>query len=245
MVRSGFKSSKQLTKKQGTWDDFSCPTERACETFLKSSVLQEYPEDSIIGEEHGEHEGIGTRKWYIDPIDGTGNFVQGIPFFAISLSIYDNGKPVASVVFDPIHDECFSADRSGLYLNNKRLRILMGSGNKKPIIATEVPPNTTRQPEIDRMIKALQKLYYQSRYIKSLGSTSLELAYVAAGRLHAFVLSGLFSPWDVAAGAHLVMRAGGGEVTTWSGKIWSPESDSIIAAPKITHIYLHEFIKDI
>lgn len=242
MERDAFHHAIQMKKMVGNWHDFLSTTDRAAEDIIVSTVHKRYQSHTILAEESGIILGAPYKKWYIDPLDGTGNFLAGIPFFAISISFWKRGGAVASVVYDPIHAECFSADYTGAYLQEKKLSALVSKPLDKMIVLTEIPPNPQKREEVDRVLSAFNALFWQVRSIRSTGCTALDLAYVAAGRVQACVFSGVSNPWDIAAGGHLV-EAAGGVVTTWDGQPWNPESNGIIASSVDGQIALMEIVK--
>lgn len=232
--------SKQM--KKGNWGDFLTATDLASEKILINAIRRRYPTHKIVAEESGMQMGGNESTWYIDPLDGTNNFANGIPFFCISVAFQYKGVAQTSVIYDPIHDELFTANTHGFFMNGRKAILKKNKRLCDTMLAVEIPPNTQKRDAAERTLRALQKIFWKTRMIKSLGSTALELAYVAAGRLGAFTLAGLFYPWDIAAGAHCVTAAGG-IVTDWRGKPWSPTIESIIAATPTSHKELLTILK--
>jgi myo-inositol-1(or 4)-monophosphatase len=159
-------------------------------------------------EESGVIEGPDkSHRWHVDPLDGTANFLHGIPHFAISIALEREGVMVAGLVYDPIKDEMFVAERGkGAYMNNRRLRV---AGRREPslmLIGTGVPH--IGKPGHPLFIKELGAVMSRFQNVRRMGSAALDFAYVAAGRLDAFWERGLNS-WDFAAGIVLVREAGG------------------------------------
>mgnify|MGYP001599444523 CR=1 FL=1 len=233
------KSIRQI--KKGDWGDFLTATDLASEKILINAIKKRYPTHTIIAEEGGMMMKDKDNVWYIDPLDGTNNFSNRIPFFCISVAFQHKGRAHTSVIYDPIHDECFTANDRGFFINGRKTTIKNTRLNET-MLAIEIPPNTQKRGAAEHTLRALPKIFWKTRMIKSLGSTALELAYVAAGRLGAFALAGLFYPWDIAAGAHCITAAGG-IVTDWRGKPWSPTMGSIIAATPASHKELLTILK--
>ncbi len=190
-------------------NDYVTDIDHAAEKEVIYHLRKAFPEHTIIGEESGLLEGEDNDyQWIIDPIDGTTNFIHGIPHFAVSIGCTYKGKLEHAVVLDPMRREEFTASRGrGAFLNGNRIRV---SGRKNfdgAIVATGIPFNS---PSIDHMepyLACLTELAEQSSGIRRLGVASLDLAYLAAGRFDAFWEMSL-KPWDIAAGVLLVKEAG-------------------------------------
>jgi myo-inositol-1(or 4)-monophosphatase len=171
-------------------------------------VAKARPGYGFIMEESGTV--IGTdpdHRWHIDPLDGTSNFIHGIPHFATSVALERDGQIVAGVIYDPIKDEMFIAEKGkGAFVNNRRLRV---SGRREPtqmLIGTGIPH--VGKPGHGQFLKEMAAVMPRFENLRRMGSASLDVAYVAAGRLDAFWERGLNS-WDFAAGIALVREAGG------------------------------------
>src|SRR5450830_295298 len=173
--------------------DYVSEVDRAAEQKIIDALRKAYPTHSILGEETGMHKGSGEGEdylWIIDPLDGTTNFLRGIPHFAVSIACKYRGRLEHAVVLDPVRQEEFTASRGrGAQLNGRRLRV---SG----------------RTNLDNYLGMFRALVGQTAGIRRAGAASLDLAYVAAGRFDAFWESGL-SEWDMAAGALLIQEAGG------------------------------------
>ena len=149
----------------------------------------------------------GMHVWVVDPLDGTTNFLHGLPDFAISIGLERNGEPVAGVIYDPVKDEMFWAEKSyGAYLNERRLRISARTKLEEALIATGLPFHGTKGH--DRAAAEIALLMPQVAGIRRFGAAALDLAYVAAGRYDAYWEYNL-SPWDICAGIAIVREAGG------------------------------------
>jgi len=188
--------------------DLVTSVDKAAEETIISVIKKAYPGHSILAEESGADNG-DDNVWIIDPIDGTINFIHGIPHFAISIALQQKGVLEHGVVFDPIKDELFTASRGrGAMLNNTRMR-MQETPMKSALIATGSPfikeRDTTR---LRQHLTILERVAIESTDIRFLGSAALNLAYLAAGRVDGFYEYGL-KPWDIAAGALLVREAGG------------------------------------
>ena len=178
------------------------------EKILVEELQKARPTYSILSEEIGEINNDESFKWIIDPIDGTANFLHGIPHFAISIGLEQDKEIVSGIIYDPIKDEMFVAEKGqGAYLNNKRMRVSARSKLKDCIICTGGPKQDSKHREItlEEYKKISSKIFIP---VRKLGSASLDMAYVAAGRYDGYWQRDL-SYWDIAAGIILVKESGG------------------------------------
>ncbi len=186
--------------------DLVTEADRTSERLIVERLRSHFPSHSIVAEEGGGHEGPSEYRWYVDPLDGTTNFAHGFPMFNVTLGVERAGEMIAGCVFDPIHDEMFSAELgSGAYLNHRRIRVSKAPKIECSLAATGFPSRKRHQ-------NVNVHFYYQmamwSHGVRRAGSAALDLAYVASGRLDLFWEFGL-KPWDMAAGLLLVAEAGG------------------------------------
>ena len=193
-------------------NDFVSEVDRRAEQELIYHIHKAHPDHSIMAEEAGLIEGnrgASDHTWIIDPLDGTTNFLRGIPHYAISIACSHKGKLEHGLIYDPIRDEIFSASRGrGAQLNGRRIRVSKLKDLDGAIIGTGIPFLGHLDSDLPAYCRTLEAIASQSAGIRRAGSAALDLAYVAAGRLDAFWESGL-QEWDVAAGALLVQEAGG------------------------------------
>ncbi|MEE4217284.1 MAG: inositol monophosphatase family protein [Xanthomonadales bacterium] len=207
--------------------DYVTEVDKACEEEIVRYIKRYYPDHSFLGEEGGL-QGEGDTVWVIDPLDGTSNYMHGIPHFAISIAQQVNGRTEHAVVYDPMRDEIFTASRgSGAFMNQKRLRVSSRSSLESAILATAFP--FRQRDQLQAYARVFQAILSKIEDFRRAGTASLDLAWVAAGRLDGFFELGL-KPWDVAAGA-MIVREAGGVVMDWDGKDSFEESGSILAAP--------------
>ena len=226
LVKACRKASKTLIRDFGEIEnlqvslkgpgDFVTASDKKVEKILIDELQKARPNYSILSEEVGEINNDESFKWIIDPIDGTANFLHGIPHFAISLGLEQDKEIICGIVYDPIKDEMFVAEKgNGAYLNNYRMRVSSRSKLKDCIIFTGGPKREAKNREL-----ALKEYYnFSSKVmlpIRKLGSAALDMAYVAAGRCDGFWQRNL-NYWDIAAGIILVKESGG-FVTDFSGK---------------------------
>lgn len=215
-------------------NDFVSNVDREAETAIVDALHKAYPDHGILGEEHGESytgssSGSETEfTWIIDPLDGTTNYIQGIPHFCVSIALRKGRHLEHGVIFDPLRNEAFSASRGyGAQLNGKRIRVSGVTRLEDAMVATGIPPGAIK-PHLDPYMDMLKDFTATCRGIRRAGSAALDLAYVAAGRVDGFWEFAL-SPWDIAAGA-VIVREAGGFVGTPSGGDEFMSSGNIVAA---------------
>lgn len=188
--------------------DFVSRADREAERIIKEDLLGARPNYGWLGEETGEIEGIDpTRRWIVDPLDGTTNFLHGLPHWAVSIALEHKGEIVAGVVFDAAKSELFYAEKGlGAYLNDTRMRVSGRTRMIDCIFATGVPFGG--RPTLPATLQDLAQLMPVTAGVRRFGAAALDLAYVAAGRYDGYWERGM-NAWDVAAGALLVREAGG------------------------------------
>ena len=208
--------------------DFVSEADHRAEEILRRELGKARPEFSMLLEESGA---IGDpdseNRWIVDPLDGTTNFLHGIPHFAISIAHEENGELIAGMIYEPLRDELFWAVRGGgAFLNNRRLRVSARRDLGAAVLATGIPFGD--RPGKNEILAALGPVMARTAGLRRFGAASLDLAYVAAGRYDAFWEFGL-APWDVAAGI-LLVREAGGFVSDIEGGGDPLNSDNILAA---------------
>jgi len=188
--------------------DFVTAADLRAESILKQELGHARPRYGFLLEEEGEVKGEDEHnRWIVDPLDGTTNFLHGLPHFAISIAHERDGEIVAGVVYEPVHDELFWAEKGiGAFLNDRRLRVSGRSSLDQCLIATGLPYKG-RDPE-PRYVDTLEAMLAEVAGVRRFGSAALDLAYVAAGRYDGFWEFGL-NAWDIAAGIVIVREAGG------------------------------------
>jgi myo-inositol-1(or 4)-monophosphatase len=207
--------------------DYVSEVDRACEDIIVSQIRRYYPDHAFLGEEGGA-QGEGNIVWIIDPLDGTSNFLHGIPQFAVSIAQSVNGRLEHGVIYDPVRDELFTASRGkGATLNQRRIRVSQRQTLDEAILATAFP--FRRRALMPRYTRLFSAVFKQIEDIRRGGSAALDLAWTAAGRLDGFFEIGL-NAWDVAAGT-LIVREAGGVVTDFEGRDDVIDGDTLLAAP--------------
>jgi myo-inositol-1(or 4)-monophosphatase len=219
MVRAVMKAARGLVRDFGEVEqlqvsrkgpaDFVSNADRRAEQILKAELKRARPEFGFLMEESGEEVGSQPQnRWIVDPLDGTTNFLHGLPHWAISVGLEQFGEMTAAVVFDPIRDELFWADKgSGAYVNDRRLRVSSRTQLDQALVGCGLPVQTWKGRE-KGFTAQMNAMADHVAGLRRLGTASLDLAWIAAGRQDAFWEYGL-KPWDIAAGILLVREAGG------------------------------------
>lgn len=213
--------------KKGTADFVSAADLRA-EQVLFEELSKGRPKYGFVMEERGEIEGAdNSNRWVVDPLDGTSNFLHGIPQFAVSICLERDRQPYAGVVFNPASNELFWAEKGeGAWLNDKRIRVTARTALDECLFATGLP--FKGRPGRDISLKEVDRVLGETAGVRRFGSAALDLAFVAAGRFDAYWERGL-NAWDVGAGITLVREAGG-TVSELEGGNQPMHAGSIIAA---------------
>jgi myo-inositol-1(or 4)-monophosphatase len=208
--------------------DFVSRADIKAEKLIRDELTEARPNYGWLGEESAEVKGADpTRRWLVDPLDGTTNFLHGLPHWAVSIALEHKGEVVAGVVYDPTKDEMFVAEKgAGAYLNDRRMRVSGRRDMLEMLFATGIPFGGNS--ELPRTLRELAAVTPRTAGIRRWGSASLDLAYLAAGRIDGYWQRGL-NPWDVAAGL-LLVREAGGFAGTIEGEGNPVEDGSILAA---------------
>ena len=238
MVKACRKASKVLIRDFGEIENlqvsvkgpgnFVTVSDKKVEKILIDELLKARPDYSVLSEEIGKINNDKAFKWIIDTIDGTANFLHGVPHFSISIGLEQNSEIICGIIYDPIKDEMFVAEKgNGAYLNNQRIRVSSRSKLKDCIIFTGGP-----KKGVEDMESSLKEYYnFSSKVqipIRKLGSAALDMAYVAAGRCDGFWQRHL-EYWDIAAGIILVKESGG-LVTDYYGENKYLENKTLLVA---------------
>jgi len=229
--------------------DLVTVADRTAEKLIRTRLGEVFPEHGIYGEEGTRDRMEREFRWYVDPLDGTTNFAHGFPQFCVSLGLEQrpaelksgqDGTLVAAVIYDPLRDELFTAERGrGAELNGKPLRVSRTAELAESLVSTGFP---SRKRHLSPNIHFYQEFTLRSHGVRRAGSAALDLAYVAAGRMEAFWEFNL-NPWDTAAGILLVKEAGG-RVTDFSGAHFRLDSREILASNGLIHEELVKLFQD-
>ena len=186
--------------------DYASEVDGLAEAEIVRELKRAMPDCAILGEETGAS-GKGRSTFVIDPLDGTSNYLHGIPHWCVSIALVENGEPIHGVVFDPLRNELFTASKgSGAVLNEKRVRVNDRKELSGAMLVTGFPPR--ERARAGAQLECLRELLRDAEDVRRTGSAALDLAWVACGRADAYFEAGL-QPWDIAAGILLVREAGG------------------------------------
>ncbi|ANH05241.1 inositol monophosphatase family protein [Shinella sp. HZN7] len=250
MVQAAFKAGKSLARDFGEVQnlqvslkgpgDYVSQADRKAEKLIREDLMKARPTYGFLGEESDEIIGTdGAHRWIVDPLDGTTNFLHGIPAFAISIALERNGEIVAAVVLNPATDELFTAERGGgAFLNDRRLRVAARKNLSDAVIGCGVPH--LGRGNHGKFLIELRHVMGEVAGMRRLGSASLDLAYVAAGRFDGFWERDL-APWDLAAGI-LLIREAGGYATDLTGGSAMLDTGTVIAGNEYIHKALSEVV---
>ena len=187
--------------------DLVTTVDRASERLIHTILRKHFPDHGFYGEESTRTHRHAPWQWFVDPLDGTMNFVHGVPVFAVSIGLVHEGHPVVGVIYDPCQRECFTAIRGGgARLNGRRIRVSPTPSLATGLLSTGFSPKFRRHPT--PYLRWFQAFQSRCHAVRRIGSTAISLAYVAAGRHEGFYEQDVW-PWDIAAGIVLVEEAGG------------------------------------
>jgi myo-inositol-1(or 4)-monophosphatase len=223
--------------------DFVSTADLESERTLREALLGAYPRFGFVAEESAATQGsdVEGSRFIVDPLDGTTNFLHGVPHFAVSIALEHAGRLVAGVVYDPAKDELFCADAGrGAWLGTDQICVSKEDDLAMAIVGTGIPHNN-RPERHEQYLAMLSGAMRGSAGIRRFAAAALDLCYVAAGRLEAFFEMGL-SPWDVAAGA-LIVREAGGRVTEPSGGEDVVRSGDVLATNGRLHARMQELLR--
>ena len=209
-------------------NDYVSEVDKKAEDEIIYHIRKAFPDHAILAEESGQHSG-NDYEWIIDPLDGTTNFLHGIPQYAVSIAVRHKGRLDQAVVYNPMSQELFTASRGqGAHLNGRRIRVSKCNGLKCALLGTGIPFREDL-PYLDAYLDMMKALLPGTAGIRRPGSAALDLAYLAAGRLDGFWEFGL-NQWDMAAGVLLIEEAGG-LVSDLNGGFTHMQTGNIVAAP--------------
>jgi myo-inositol-1(or 4)-monophosphatase len=232
VIVKGFENLEAVEVEEKSLNDYVSSVDKEAELAIIGTLRKSYPDHSIVAEESGIDQGKDTdHQWIIDPLDGTTNFIHGIPHFAVSIALKIKGRTEIGVVFDPIRNELFSAVKGqGSQINGYRTRTNTVPKLSGTILATGFPFKQKHQTET--YLKIFNEFFIDVADMRRAGSAALDLAYVAAGRMDGFWEYGL-KPWDIAAG-ELLLKESGAMMTDFNGGNDYMKSGNVVAAnPKL------------
>ena len=251
MVQAAIKAGRSLVRDFGEVEnlqvsrkgpgDFVSAADRRAEEILRGELTKARPTYGLVMEESGVVDGTdGQHRWHIDPLDGTTNFLHGIPIFSTSIALERAGEIVAGVIFNPVMDELYTAERGrGAFLNDRRLRVAGRTELPEMLIGMGLP--FIGHGDHGRALRELRFIMPEVSGVRRAGAASLDLAWVASGRFDAFWEHNLNS-WDIAAGI-LMVREAGGFVSDLQGKNKMLETGDVLVGNEYAHKHLLRLLK--
>ncbi|MDQ6928877.1 MAG: inositol monophosphatase, partial [Actinomycetota bacterium] len=205
MLMEGFDTRSATVDTKTSATDMVTELDRASEAFIVEGLAKVRPDDGVLGEEGASRDGTSGVRWVIDPLDGTTNYLYGLPAFAVSIAAEVNGRSVVGVVADPSHDEMFTAtEGGGAHRNGKAIAVSGASDLATALVATGFG---YRRDQRSRQALILTEVLPAVRDLRRYGAAALDLCWVACGRLDAYYEAGI-QHWDVAAGGLIALEAG-------------------------------------
>lgn len=222
-------------------NDFVTVVDKRCEDLAANTIRRRFPDDGIMGEEGTQDGGTSGRKWIIDPLDGTLNFIHSVPVFSVSVAMVDEtGDLIVGAIYNPIMKELFTAQRGrGAFFNNHRIHVTKNYRSERLLLATGFPYKFYEH--LDPYLALLGDMIKSTAGVRRAGSAALDLAYTACGRFDGFWEYHL-NAWDIAAGA-LLVREAGGIVTDFKGDDGFLKSGNIIATNGKIHSMVLEKVQ--
>jgi myo-inositol-1(or 4)-monophosphatase len=211
--------------------DWVSAADRESEKAIIASIAEHCPDDVFLGEESGRTKGSSSRTWIVDPLDGTSNYLQHFPVWSVSIALQQNGESVAGVIYEPLRDLFFTAERgAGAFRNGARMRVSTQEQVEGSFLATGFPFRA--QDYVEAYVAIFTDIIRLAKGVRRAGSAALDLAYTAAGVFDGFFEMHL-APWDVAAGSLLVTEAGGVVSDFSGGQRWLTRGNIVGAAPRV------------
>lgn len=240
MKNLGKLSAGDITMKKAF--DFVTTVDRWSEAVIMETIRNRYPSHRFLTEESLRQEGEKGYRWIIDPLDGTTNYIHGFPVFSVSIALQHEGGIILGVVFDPLREELFHAQKGGgSFLNNRPVTVSAVADMDRSLVATGFPFRLKEMT--DHYLSAFRGVFDQVSDIRRAGSAALDLAYIASGRCDGFFELNL-SPWDIAAGSLLITEAGG-VVSDFGGGSRYLTSGNVVAGNRDIQPRLLEIVKGV
>lgn len=242
LVRDRYHTQKKWRQKTDR-GDIVTEVDELSEAYIVEQIIKQYPDHCILSEEGGS---LGNKDgeyiWIIDPIDGTRNYMTGIPFFCVSIAVAKDGVADLGAIYDPIHDEMFFAQRGkGAFLNDEKIEVSSEDTLEDGLVNVSW---VKRKTDGRKFVSYVEEISHDTSYFRRMGSAALALAYISCGKLEAYMQGGL-NPWDVAAGVVIVEEAGG-VVTDFKGKpidLKNKDIEIVTANKRIHSLLMNKIIR--
>lgn len=240
VIMDGYGKVLQVEAKQH--HDFVTEVDKDAEASIIKYIRRAFPDHEILAEESGRHENVNACRWIIDPLDGTTNFIHGMPMFAVSIALEVGGELTAGAVYEPVRKELFTAEKNkGAFLNGRKISVSSEAEKSRCLLATGFP---FRNYELlDEYLKIFKSFMTQVSGIRRPGSAALDLCYLACGRYDGFWELNL-KPWDIAAGT-LIIQEAGGVITDFSGRKDFLYKGNVIGSNSKIHSWMLDAVRDI
>lgn len=231
ILRAGFEREHEVEHKGAI--DLVTEVDHQSEAFLLAEIQRRFPGSSILSEEAGSLAGDEEHLWYVDPLDGTVNYAHGVPIFCVSIGYACRGVTTLGVVYDPLRDEAFTAERGrGAWLNGRPIRVSNACELKDSLLVTGFPYDTWNSPRNN--LEFFGRFARLTQGVRRLGSAALDLCYIASGRFDGYWELSL-NPWDLAAGGLIASEAGALVTDLTGGPDYLAPPCGILAAPPALH----------
>ena len=234
---------EDLNITQKGYRDLVTQADAESEQYLIKAIQQAFPEHAIVAEESGEWAGLQEHQWFIDPLDGTLNYAHGVPFYSVSIGYAFEGEMQLGVVYDPVREELFSAERGrGATLNDKPIQVAGFTELVDCMLVTGFPNELENPP--DDNVANFFRFNSQAQTVRRLGSAALDMVYVGAGRMDGFWEVDICQ-WDIAAGGLIVREAGGVVTDVYGRPDFLKKPPSILCANPVIHAQMLAVLADV
>ena len=239
VLMGGFGNVRHIQQKGAI--DLVTEFDKLSEDVILSFIQKEFPDHAILSEESGRNQTVSEYQWVIDPLDGTTNFAHGIPFFSVSIGLWKDNSPLVGIVYDPFHDEMFSAEAGqGATLNHQPIHVSSRAELGQAVISTGFPYDLRTNPHNN--LEQFAHFLLRTQSVRHLASAALDCTWTAMGRLDGYWEFGV-KPWDVGAGA-LIVREAGGRVTAVDGGEDFLSTETILVSNGLIHEQMFRVLRD-
>lgn len=240
ILLSGYGKIKSKDIEEKSRNEFVTHIDVKSEKFIRQRIRDRFPGHTVVGEEEGGEFSKQGFEWIIDPLDGTHNFIHGLPFFCVSLALAENGIVKYGVIFDPVHDELYSAEKGqGCFLNRKKITVSETTDLSKCFLATGYPFRA--HDSLDYYLQTFKEIMLNTAAMRRAGSAAMDLCYTAKGTFDGFWELSL-KLWDIAAGI-LIVEEAGGKVSPFTPGTDYMETGNIFASNPHVHEQLLQLIR--